>query len=115
MGYSTHDRIPGRVGHADYPPGEGGKVMNNNARVMLTALVATENESTLKTVKALLTGVPPDWAPPLSDVEELATTGRLGGMVQAIMTGDLREAWGMADLKNQKALAPVIPEAYRRF
>jgi hypothetical protein len=82
--------------------------MTSNTRLMLEALKHSSNESTQRSAKALLGEGILDWAPPLADYEKLATTGRLGGLIVAVMTGDFLAAYGAADIHNQRALRSVL-------
>jgi len=87
--------------------------MNNNTKVMLDALRLSANSNTREHAIDLLENRQIEWAPKGVTAMELATAGRLGGLIEAVLTGDLTRAWRGADVLNQAALAPVIPVAYR--
>ena len=79
---------------------------------MLQALTKSANDSTREHAIDLLENRPIAWAGGLS-AEQLAESGRLGGLIEDVMTGDLTRSWRHADSENQAALSPVIPEEYR--
>ena len=87
--------------------------MNMNARIMLQALAQSGNQATAESARALLTGAKMPWAGEDSDTQHLALAGRLGGLIQAVMTGDLRDSWRAADDLNQMALEDTISKAFR--
>lgn len=88
--------------------------MNTNTKVMLKALSNSSNGNTREHAIDILENRAIEWAQGIP-AEDLAVAGRLGGLLQRVMTGDLRDAWGAADLLNQHAMSDVIPEAYRHW
>ena len=87
--------------------------MNTNARVMLEALRLSANDTTSEHAIDLLENRHIAWAPKGVTAEYLATAGRLGGFLEAVMSGDLTLAWRSGDESNQAALAAVVPQASR--
>ena len=87
--------------------------MNTNARVMLEALRLSANDNTREHAIDLLENRQIPWAPKGVTAEELAAKGRLGGLLQAVVSGDLHRTWCAADDLNKEALKDVIPQGDR--
>ena len=76
--------------------------MNDNARRMLEALRNTPNAMTREHAIDILENRRVSFSP--TPAEELAVVGRLGGFLEAVVSGSIDEALALADELNAYAL-----------
>ena len=85
--------------------------MTTQTRELLMALKSSANQATAYNAPILLgESLNVDYKP---DPEKCAAAGHYGGFLKAVMTGDKKLVWQLADELNRQAIAHLIPEEIR--
>ena len=85
-------------------------MITQQTRDLLVALKSSANPRTAQHAAAILLGCSLIGG---CLAEDYATTGTLGGFLEAVMTGDLLLVWQLADELNRQEIAHLIPEEIR--
>ena len=86
--------------------------MNPTTKTILEALKSSPNIATAQTAATILAGGTPTFSP--LPASELALMGGYGGFMKAVMTGDLKDMWDLADELNRTAITHLIPAEFKK-